>query len=595
MIQTMMFLVLKMVFLVHLHSWYLGALSGCFLMAWNAKEESRMKIPLLVAGLFSLIPLFAFVAVPYLAYSAKTNVERSGTASALWIGATIISLCLTIWWLRYGVQTVERVKSKLTRSSALERNKKTDIREIDTFLPSDKKRFDPLKFINYKKGFFVGLSEDDRPIYIRRSDWETSHILLTGRTRSGKGVAAQILGTQSIQAGELFVVLDPKCDNWMPHIYKDVCDKAGKQYVFLDLRQSAHPQINMFQNCDAETLENMLIAAFSLAEKGDNADFYRLGDRRAARQAAQYIAANPNATPIDVLNEFGSAWNDKEAGAQQAAGFAAALEEMAQLAAVNRVSGGVDINELARTGGCLYVVGDMQNTRIIRMQRMLLIRLMMLAKNRNTIGETPRILRVFADEFRVHISRPFIVSLGASAGWRLLTILAFQSFEDLRDCPSDLDADMVKGASIENCAIQLSYRIKDPETAEVLAAATGQILVDDESRKVEKTVLLSETVSDRNIRQAERYLVDENMIKSLPVPDSEKGTIGCGVLVGAEKLAQFCFTSPVVVQRTQAAITPTIEPPAPEQVAKSTVDQLMDMPELEEEAPSEPSLDLPTM
>ena len=36
---------------------------------------------------------------------------------------------------------------------------------------------------------------------------------------------------------------------------------------------------------------------------------------------------------------------------------------------------------------------------------------------------------------------------------------------------------------MENCAIQLSYRIKDPDTAEWLAASTGIILVDDETRK----------------------------------------------------------------------------------------------------------------
>jgi hypothetical protein len=174
-----------------------------------------------------------------------------------------------------------------------------------------------------------------------------------------------------------------------------------------------------------------------------------------------------------------------------------------------------------------------------------------------------------------------------------LSILAFQSFEDLRDCPADLDADMVKGAVIENCALQLSYRIKDSITAELLASATGTILVDTETRKIDKNVLLTETVGERRISQSERYLVDVNMITSLPVPDQEKETIGCGVLVGAGKLAQFCFTSPIQIDRSKAAITPSTLAPAPEEMVKSVSDKLADLEDIGESLLHE--VDLPIL
>jgi hypothetical protein len=216
---------------------------------------------------------------------------------------------------------------------------------------------------------------------------------------------------------------------------------------------------------------------------------------------------------------------------------------------------------MTKTGGCLYVIGDMQNTRIVRMQRLILMRLMLLAKERDVISQKPRIIRILADEFRVHASKPFIIGLAASAGWRLLSILAFQSFGDLKDCPADLDPEMVTAAVTENCAISLAYRIKDPRTAEIMAAATGEILVDVETRRVEKNLALSETIhNDRSISQNTRYLIDENMIKSLPVPNTDKKTIGCGVLLGVSSLAKFCFTSPVIVTPTHAAITPTARP-----------------------------------
>ena len=108
----------------------------------------------------------------------------------------------------------------------------------------------------------------------------------------------------------------------------------------------------------------------------------------------------------------------------------------------------------------------------------------------------------------------------------------------------------MRGSVMENCALQLSYRIKCPETAEWLAASTGIILVDDETRKIERNLALTETVlPERSVRMAERHLIDTNMIMNLPA--------GCGALVGATKLPAFCYTSPVVVEKRDAALTVT--------------------------------------
>lgn len=560
-----LYVVAFLLFLTH-SGMLTGLLAGAIYLRINAvvsKQEDSYRGKLW--ALLSVPPLI--VAAAFIALFGLTKLALSTQSYELlykaWIfDAKVFSACAALSlagagiWLRQGVQKWDKLKGKLTVTSEQERNKKTDIREIAKFLPKNKMRFDPLKYIDFEKGIFVGLDEQDRPLYIDQDDWETSHLMLTGRTRSGKGVATQIIGAQSIMQGEFFVSLDPKCDNWMPHIFRSICKKEGKPYHFLDLRQAAPPQINLFRGCDAGTIENMLIGAFSLAEKGDIADHHRTNDRKAARNMAKWLVEKQERTIRDALLEFGEEWEES------AKGFKEKLIAMAELPAVNRADdSGIDLDALAKSGGCLYVVGDMQNTRIVVMQRMILMRLMLLAKDRDTIDSTPPIIRVLADEFRVHISRPFIISLGASAGWRLLSILAFQSFGDLEDCPGDLSPRLVTKAALENCAIQLSYRIKDKETAEELASGTGIILVDDESRNVEKNLALSETVDDkRTIRQAERYLIDVNMIRSLPVPKPKKGIIGCGVILGVGDLAQFCFTSPIFVERTRAAITPTAPP-----------------------------------
>lgn len=562
--------------------WLGAGLGGLLLIANTAHEnESKPKerggwiFPALLI-LISSFPAIAFWLIPKFAALSNHPYTQPKFYLSWWMYSALAGSVFAFLWLRFGVQAVEASRKKITRSSSLERNKKTDIRFMDKYLPPSRKRFDPLKYLSQKNGVFLGLDEKNKPVYVKNGDWINSHVLLSGKTRCGKGVAAQIMGWQSILAGEFFVVLDPKCDKWMPHIYKKSCEKAGKPYVFLDLRQSAHPQINLLEGSTEEELENMFLGAFSLSEKGDPADFYRLGDRKAARQAARWASGRAGATPRALVSQFSENWG------LNAPGFLAAMQEMAELPSVNKSEGGIDIKSLAESGGCLYVVGDMLNTRIVRMQRMLLLKLMMFAKNRNSLVEQ-KIIRIFCDEFKAHISKPSISALGTTASTRLLLVLAMQSFQDLKDCPSDLNPEMVSGAVLENCGLQISYQIQDGETSERLAAKTGKILVDDEVRQVNKNIALAETIGGRTVRQADRFFIDTNMITSLPMPNEEEQTVGCAVVVGASKLAQFCFTSPVLVERTEAAITPTISRSTP-LLSEEAEEQaaLAELPELEE-------------
>ena len=176
----------------------------------------------------------------------------------------------------------------------------------------------------------------------------------------------------------------------------------------------------------------------------------------------------------------------------------------------------------------------------------------MIAKNRIKTPES-RTITLFADEFKAHISRPFVTSLGAAAGWGMQTMLAFQSFADLEDMPKDLDKNAVKGAVIENCAISISYAIKDTATADFLSDMTGEILVDVEVRKVSKNAALAETVDDeRQIRQGERNLYDRNSVMNL-----KKGT---AILNVAGHLAKAINISKIIVEKTPEALKIKVQP-----------------------------------
>ena len=542
-------------FLVQPYTWLLGALVPLLILYIDSQDDKNepgfVATLLFRLSIIGTLPVIALLVNWVISgqITSKYYFPTTGTwILGKYLAAMAISMVAVFVVLRTGSQLLDRAKSKMTKKTSLERNHKTDVRDIHKLLPAEIGKYDPEKYFPNplkSSSLFVGLDEYRQPVYIDYETWKIQHGLLTGRSRSGKGVAAQILLSQAIARGEYVVVLDPKTDDYMPHIFKAQCEKHGYAYRFINLNQEAPPQTNIFEDCTESEVENMLIGAFGLSEKGDIADHYRLKDRRAARQAARWFKENPGKTARDCLVALGEQWEDME-------GFREFMSEVSELPSVNRPSGtgGINIVEGEQTGGMLYVVGDMINTRVLRMQRMVLLRLLFLVKNRDQIKKG-RTICVLADEFRVHISPAFMTSLGASAGWGLHTILAMQSVSDLASVPKDLDKEAVKGSVFENTSLKISYAIEDPDTAELVARTSGKIQVDDESRRVRKNAALAETVDgERTIRQAERYYFDDTIISNMPK--------GCAMLKIPGQLARFCFTSPVDAgERTPVATTPT--------------------------------------
>ncbi|MDD3266181.1 MAG: hypothetical protein PHC75_03255 [Burkholderiales bacterium] len=148
--------------------------------------------------------------------------------------------------------------SRFTVKNSVRRGAKTDIRYMGKELPIIA-NYNPLKFINLRKGFFIGLDEKIKPIYLKNmDDWYKRHFLIVGTTRSGKGVAMQYLGIQSLMLGETIVFLDPKGDKYMPHIFKAKCDELNVPYNYIDLTCDV-PQINLIADFNSRDLKNCLV------------------------------------------------------------------------------------------------------------------------------------------------------------------------------------------------------------------------------------------------------------------------------------------------------------------------------------------------
>ncbi|NPE57828.1 type IV secretory system conjugative DNA transfer family protein [Dickeya dadantii] len=430
--------------------------------------------------------------------------------SPLWVlttSFTVAGLIFHIMVSRLLSGEIDKLKHRLIKKSKLERSIRTDVREVKNMLP-DSIAYNPLDHINLNNGVFIGLDKDDQPQYIAIDEFQSQHADLIGTTGSGKGVSACVLLYQAILSGEGVFVEDPKNDEWAPHVLREACQQAGKPFVLINLN-ALNFQLDLLANISHEQLEELFNAGFSLGKKGEGADFYRIADRRAARNTAAIY--EKGMTLRDLFNTpfVKSLVEDVPA-------FYGELEEIALINAIN-ASHGFSLQTIFDEGGCCYIIGSMRNQKIISAQRMILTRLIQIAEIRDRIKEQPRPVAIFLDELKYHLSRPALEGLGAARDKGVHIIMAHQSVKDLYDCPADLDGDAVAGSVIENCKFMLVYRLRDPDTADWVARMTGSILVDDEMRKVKTDSFLTEKIdTDRMIRQAERYYIDTNMLLNLP-------------------------------------------------------------------------------
>lgn len=508
----------------------------------DTKPTIRSRLYFLLS-IPSVILLFAYIAIPILSkLEIGVPITPSVRDLSFFFTTFAVGIVAAIVTLRSGVQLFAEAKNKLTKNTELERNKKSDTRTVLDKLPDPMPAYDIEKYVDFAKGTFIGIGEDKKPIY-----WPPGktlpHVEVAGTTGSGKGVFIGMLISQNIGQGEAVFVVDPKDDEYLPHVVATSCEKYKKPYHFIDLRPSAPPQLNFFHGATVDQIEELFLAGFGLSETGKASDFYLIADREAAAAMA-VEAAKPGATPASLCNEF----YDEIKTVMKAEKFAGYLKEMAAMPAVNAATG-LDLRKIIKEGGAAYVVGSMRNSKIMRLQKMFTIKLIHLAEERDrTAGKKIRPISLILDEFIYHISKNTLEGLGAARDKGMHITLAHQALSDFARCGADLDKEAVMGAVMENCKLKLIYRIEDPDTALWLAQKSGKIQVDDESRVVETNLALSETVHGRRtIRQAESFYMDDTMIMNL----HER----LGIVFGIG-LPKFSFSSPVKTVKDAKNLVP---------------------------------------
>ncbi|MDP1481621.1 Mobilization protein A, partial [Klebsiella pneumoniae] len=97
-----------------------------------------------------------------------------------------------------------------------------------------------------------------------------------------------------------------------------------------------------------------------LSETGDVADHYRISEQKAAKLIAEQFPQGAN-----IQQVLAAAYALPEALKKDVKGLITKLENVADLS-VLQTDSGIDVAGIINGGGCLYVIGSMDDEAVIR-------------------------------------------------------------------------------------------------------------------------------------------------------------------------------------------------------------------------------------
>lgn len=507
----------------------LGLIGGVGLFFWLSFMKRERKILETFSSIFFAVGLFWlgcwFFVSWFTAYNLKTPLYW-------WSGSLLLGVIGAFFFERHFLSALEKGISGATKSSGLERDKKTDIRDL-LKKATKKPDYSPEKFFK-QDAWFLGL-EGSKPIYFEKE--KLPHLLISGKSGVGKSVLLGVVCAQMIMKGEGGAVFDPKHsgDEYLPDVCRKACEDAGRPFHYIDLRDDAH-QLNILEGASPREIEQLLVTIFELEERGDAGDYYRVKDQAMARFVGENFREGD--TLASLSREYDAFFTDKK---QDANGFAG---KMRKISAVNSINAkkGIDLAKIINENGFIYVAGDWLDVDFKIAQRMLLARIIQILGKRNNFRSVPTQFGVVLDEFSFQISKIFANSLKIIRDKGVHFIMAHQSLKDLKEVPENMVGEAFASSVLTNCGLKFTYRSADVETAKYFAELSGEILVDDEIRHLEKSLSMTETVShDRQVRQTEKFYIDTNSFLTLPE--------GHGVFFG-DGLAKISAVAPIKVEKS---------------------------------------------
>ncbi|KVD99659.1 conjugal transfer protein TraC [Burkholderia vietnamiensis] len=254
-------------------------------------DESAISHALLMVrkvGVYALLILGLLV--PFLTYATYVidqrerlnpsaeiidwGVERLGHYWMMPAAALVAGLVLRFLWDRYAGPALSGFWRSIRVTQ--ETDKLVDAREEIQTLKA--KSFEPEQYFVDDKVFY-GLDNDDQPVYYDLQEFRTTHHLVLGPSDFGKGIILQSVFKQVIRFGFGAFYVDPKGDDWLPYLLQNEAKKAGRRFVFLDLRPEGKGVWHPFMGGSERERRTRITRAFNLDKSGTDSDVYKAKER----------------------------------------------------------------------------------------------------------------------------------------------------------------------------------------------------------------------------------------------------------------------------------------------------------------------------
>lgn len=427
----------------------------------------------------------------------------------------------------------------------------SDIRtEMDRMKPKD---FDPRKY--FKDGYmFMGLDEENKPIYVSDATFKKNHSKILGPSQTGKGVMQGVLVAQSIMKGWGTWFNDLKPDDFIYSIMVQSCKEYGREPpIVLDLT-GFHEGVKYapFESgTDAERITRVT-KALRISDTGGTADYYMGNNRKILYKIFPLWDG--------TLKQLAKILDGKHPGIddnlrlliqEKAENLSTRAMEWCQQPALHPQKGqGFSVKDALLNNRVVYVLGSMSDPFVRAANIALLDEVVQVSKREQLPGHT----FIDIDEVRFIASDLLADSLATLLSKKVSMAIAYQARNDTKNLTDKtLNAESIQNGIETNTQLMICHRAEDEETATWVCEKTGTIA---------KTLTKLESVETndwgaeewegkRMVGQVEDYLITLNQVKALPPRIC--------VIAQPGVLATLCYTSFVPLKDKVSLKPKTVE------------------------------------
>ena len=269
---------------------------------------------------------------------------------------------------------------------------------------------------------FIGLQENNTPLYVDMKDWKVWNQRMVGATQTGKGILFGVQLDQSIRQGSCTVFFDIKPDKHALGIMRKACEETGRRLVTVDFNGELQGKWSPFRTGTDREIRTRLMQAYNLAERGDTADYYKIGEREFLESVFDKWSKELIDMP-KILRD----------SAKPPPTVSNLTREMLALSALKPGrSKGVDVERVLRENAVLYVRSSSTDPVVKRATQLLLLCLLQAATRMYRRSERSSHLFIGIDEVKFLTTDILGDMLATITGFDCHIAIAYQSLGDLK-------------------------------------------------------------------------------------------------------------------------------------------------------------------